>query len=211
MDEAFWHQKWQSGQIGFHRNDTNPFLLKYFSDLGLQQGQRVFLPLCGKTLDISWLLSQGYHVLGIELHEQAVIELFEQLQIIPNIMSLSENLKRYSAERLDIYVGNFFSLTPDDLGNVDAVYDRAALVALPESMRSDYCQYLITLTNHAPILLITYNYDQTKVSGPPFSISNEEVALHYQQNFELKHLEQTEVDGGHKGLCPAQENVWLIS
>jgi len=75
MDAAFWHEKWQNKQIGFHLDDVNPLLVTHFDALGLQAGQTVFLPLCGKTLDIAWLLGNGFQVRGVELHEPAIIEL----------------------------------------------------------------------------------------------------------------------------------------
>lgn len=78
MDTKYWHQRWETRNIGFHLNEANPLLVQYFKELNLLKDSRVFLPLCGKTRDISWLLAQGYQVVGAELNELAITELFEE-------------------------------------------------------------------------------------------------------------------------------------
>jgi thiopurine S-methyltransferase len=209
MDLNFWHQRWAKNETGWHESKTNPLLVKYFQDLSLAKGRRVFLPLCGKTLDIGWLLSQGYRVAGAELSQLAVEQLFMDLGLQPEISEAGE-LRQWSAQHLDIFVGDFFALSRNVLGPVDAVYDRAALVALPETMRPRYAAHLIEMTNKAPQLLICYHYDQQAIDGPPFSISNEEVARHYTATYDLRLLTSVDVAGGLKGKCPAQEHVWLL-
>lgn len=163
MQASFWHQKWENNQIGFHENEVNPLLIRHFSALNLAENSRVFLPLCGKTLDISWLLSMGYRVVGAELSELAVTQLFESLGVAPEIRSEGK-LKRYHTEGLDILVGDIFDVTPPILGVVDAVYDRAALVALPPETRQRYTQHLIRISQTAPQLLLCFEYDQSRLS-----------------------------------------------
>ena len=141
MEHDFWHDRWQSGRIGFHESEPNPLLVKHFPALSLADNARVFVPLCGKTLDIGWLLSKGYRVAGAALSELAIEQLFEELGVAPDISPLGE-LKRYSADSIDIFVGDVFNLTADMLGAVDAVFDRAAFVALPEHMRSAYAPHI---------------------------------------------------------------------
>jgi hypothetical protein len=127
MEHSFWHERWESGRIGFHQGKPNKLLLAHFDALGLADRSRVFLPLCGKTRDIAWLLSQGYRVAGAELSELAIRQLFEELGVEPVISNLGQ-FKRYSATDIEIFVGDIFSLTAELLGPVDAVFDRAALV-----------------------------------------------------------------------------------
>lgn len=159
MDTAFWHRRWQKQEIGFHRPEVNPLLTNYFPTLKLTPPARIFVPLCGKTVDIHWLLDQGYSVCGAELSELAIQQLFEALNIQPQIESIA-GFKHYSAQHIDIFVGDIFQLSAEILGQIDAVYDRAALVALPERMRADYAKQVIALTQSAPQLLIHYEYDQ---------------------------------------------------
>jgi thiopurine S-methyltransferase len=165
--------------------------------------------LCGKTLDIAWLLSQGYRVAGAELSETAITQLFAGLGVEPQILTVGA-LKHYRTPDIDIFVGNIFDLSGSMLGAVDAVYDRAALVALPEDMRPRYAAHLMEMTNQAPQLLISYVYDQRVMGGPPFSVPNEEVTQHYGRRYDVRLIASTEVPGGLKGKCSATENVWLL-
>ncbi|NEP63206.1 MAG: thiopurine S-methyltransferase [Symploca sp. SIO2G7] len=209
MDTSFWHQKWKNNSIAFHRSDANPLLVKHFQELSLESGRRIFVPLCGKTLDIAWLLANGYRVAGVELVEIAIRQLFEELEIAPNVVDFY-TIKCYSARNIDIFVGSIFDLPGQMLGPVDAIYDRAALVALPKTMRDRYTAHLTEMTDTAPQLLITYGYDQTQMAGPPFSISNGEVEQHYGHSYRLKLLSSHDVPNGLKGQCAAKETVWLL-
>jgi len=209
MDPSFWHQRWEKNEIAFHEGKANPLLVKHFHELSLAKGRRVFVPLCGKTLDISWLLSHGYRVAGAELSQLAIEQLFLELGVQPEISQVGE-VEAWSAKNIDVVVGDIFALSRKILGPVDVVYDRAALVAFPEEMRKRYTAHLTEITGKAPQLLICYEYDQRLVEGPPFSVSNEEVKRHYSDKYELTLSASTDVSGGLKGKCPARENVWLL-
>ncbi|HSH85626.1 MAG TPA: thiopurine S-methyltransferase [Methylophilus sp.] len=210
MQHDFWHQRWQNQQIGFHLDAVNPLLAAHFQALNLQAGQRVFIPLCGKTLDIHWLLSQGIQVAGAELNQLAVDTLFAELGVTPTITEHG-SLRLYHAEHIDIFQGDFFTLDKGLLGDVDAVYDRAALIALPANMRIDYSQHLINLTASAPQLLISFHYDQSLIEGPPFNVSAEEVAAHYAQAYDIHLLADEILPTGLKGKFPAQEKLWFLN
>ncbi len=212
MDASFWHQRWQTNETGWHERAANPLLLKHFAALALAPESRLFVPLCGKSLDVGWLLSQGYRVAAAELSALAVTQLFAQLEMEPSISELGP-LTHYRGTKLDIFVGDIFQLTREilsSLGTIDAVYDRAALVALPPDMRVRYTAHLQTITATAPQLLICYEYDQTVVPGPPFSVPAEEVHRHYDTSYRLTLLESQDVAGGLKGKCPSKEHVWLL-
>ncbi len=210
MNIDFWHQKWKKNEIGFHESKPNPLLVSFFKELKLVEGSRVFLPLCGKTLDIAWLLSNGYRVAGAELSQVAIEQLFMELGVEPEITRFGK-VSRYSERGIDIFVGDFFELSSDVIGSVDAVYDRAALVALPEEMRKKYTKYLLEITGTAKQLLITFEYDQGLMDGPPFSLSSDEVNRHYKDAYNLKLLASVPVSGGLKGKCVATEHVWLLN
>jgi thiopurine S-methyltransferase len=209
MEANFWHQKWQRGEIGFHREHANPLLVTYLGQLNLDQGSRIFLPLCGKTRDIAYLLSIGYQVVGAELSELAIHDLFQELSIEPNITQV-EHATHYHAENIDIFVGDIFKLSPELLGKIDAIYDRAALVALPLTMRLDYGKHLMHLTQDAPQLLITMEYQQELIDGPPFSISEQEVQQHYANTYAIALMEKPDIEGGIKGKVPALEAVYIL-
>lgn len=209
MDASFWHQRWEKNETAWHQSKANPLLVKHFQELSLAKRGRVFVPLCGKTLDISWLLSQGYRVAGAELSQLAIEQLFMELGVQPEISEVGE-LDQWSANNIDIFVGDLFALSRQELGPVDAIYDRAALVAFPEEMRTRYTAHLTAMTGTAPQLLICYDYDQRLLEGPPFSISNKEVHRHYLAQYDVTLLASIEVSGGLKGKCAAKESVWLL-
>jgi len=211
IDERFWHERWEKNEIPFHEKRTNPVLRKHFVRLSLKKGARVFVPLCGKTLDIHWLLAKGYRVAGAELSPMAVEQLFAELGVKPQISKMAgAHGSKYSARNIDIFVGDIFGVTRKRLGRVDAIYDRAALVALPEKVRERYAAHLMRITNGAAQLLVTFDYDQKAMDGPPFSISNSELAERYGKRYELVLLASARVPGGLKGKCAALENVWLV-
>lgn len=208
MEKSFWHQRWESGRLGFHASQPNRLLVAHLPDLSAPEHGRVFVPLCGKTLDIAWLLSKGYRVAGAELSELAIKQLFEDLGVEPTISDLGD-LKLYSANDIDIFVGDVFDLTPVELGPVNAVFDRAAFVALPEDMRASYASHIADITGNAPQLLITFEYDTSQLDGPPFSIPRDEVKQRYGDRYDITPLATVGVAGGLKGVA-ATESAWLL-
>ncbi|MBC7181932.1 MAG: thiopurine S-methyltransferase [Roseovarius sp.] len=204
MEADFWHTRWENMQIGFHEGAVNRMLSAHIGALGLDPGARIFLPLCGKTRDIAWLLAQGYRVAGAELSDIAVGQLFEELGVTPDITEHGP-LRAYAAPGVTIFAGDIFALTPDLLGPVDAVYDRAALVALPAEMRARYTAHMRVLTGTAPQLLVTFEYDPAIMAGPPFSVTAAEVRTHYAPHYRITQLADLVVPGGLKGVCPARE------
>ena len=210
MDASFWHNRWQTNQTGWHERAVNPLLTTHFPSLNVPPGGRVFVPLCGKSLDLGWLLSRGYAVAGAELSELAVTQFFAELGMEPEISEVG-TLRRFRGEKIDIFVGDIFDLTREILGPVDAVYDRAALVALPEAMRARYTMHLKAITGTAPQLVIGYQYDQSVGDGPPFSVTPEELRRHYGDDYTLTPLARLDVPGGLKGKCPATEHIWRLT
>lgn len=207
MDPDFWHAKWQSNQIGFHNDQVHPMLARHFPTLGLAGDARVFLPLCGKTRDIEWLLAQGCRVAGAELSQTAIEQLFDELGRAPEVTDLGP-ITRYSTERIDIFVGDIFDLDDATLGPIDAVYDRAALVALPANIRVRYAAHMTDITARTRQLLISFEYDASTVSGPPFPVDGTEIAALYPRT-EARLIETRRVDG-LKGVTPAHELVWHL-
>lgn len=209
MDAQFWHDRWQEGRLGFHEGRVNRMLEAHVGALGLLPGQRVFLPLCGKTVDIPWLLAQGYRVAGAELSEIALRDLFAEMGVVPEVTETGAH-RRYSASGVEIFAGDIFELTAETLGPVDAVYDRAALVALPEGMRERYAAHLAAITGRAPQLLVTFDYDQSVMDGPPFAVDEAGLRRCHDARFEIERLAEAEVPGGLKGVCPAIESAFLL-
>lgn len=210
MNIESWKQAWEANNIGFHKMKPHPQLVAFLSELNLAPGSRIFLPLCGKTLDISWLLSQGYKVVGAEVSQLAVDQLFQELGMEPKI-SVIEQGSIYRSDNIDIFVGDIFDLDQAVLGSVDAIYDRAALVALPLELRSVYTQHLMDISDTAPQLVITFEYDQQLKGGPPFSVDADEIEQHYAGTYACRLLHSFRLPNGLKGASEATENIWLIS
>jgi thiopurine S-methyltransferase len=201
---------WQTNQIGFHESEVHPFLERHFDALGLQSGSRVFLPLCGKSLDIKWLMSKNVSVLGVELSEIAVRGLFADLDVRPSV-SQAGKLTRYSSNKIDIFVGDIFHLDIGMVGALNAVYDRAALIALPPEMRNRYTRQINSIAHRTRQLLVTLEYDSSLRAGPPFSVCADEVYEHYYKSHDLTCLESRRFENGLFSTLDAVESLWLLS
>ncbi|MBQ0758684.1 MAG: thiopurine S-methyltransferase [Zhongshania sp.] len=210
MDAEFWQSRWDAREIGFHQEQGNPLLKAHFSQLALSAGDRVFIPLCGKTKDIAWLLANNYRVVGAELSEIAIKELFAELGVTAQVKPVGK-LLHYSATNIDIYLGDIFELSAEVLQSVDAIYDRAALVALPFVMRCKYTQHLNDISQLAPQLVICFEYDQSVHDGPPFSVTEKELREHYGSNYMISLVGRVVLDGGLKGRVAADEAVWVLN
>jgi len=189
MDSEFWLERWREGRIGFHQERVTPLLQKYWPSLGLPPGSQVLVPLCGKSLDMLWLAEQGHRVLGVELSSLAVEQFFTENGLTPATY-VSPLGKHYVHERIEIICGDVFALDADLLAECLGVYDRAALIALPESMRGRYTQHVYgQLSDQYRGLLLTLEYLQEAMDGPPFSVTEAEV-----QRLFVGHSDATVID-----------------
>ncbi|UOB25651.1 thiopurine S-methyltransferase [Pseudomonas orientalis] len=195
MEPEFWRDRWARNQIGFHLPEVNPYLQRYWSQLGVAGGAKVLVPLCGKSLDLVWLASQGYHVMGVELSEQAVEAFFSEQGLAPQI-SQRGGFKVYQTSLIEVWCGDFFALDAQSVADCSALYDRAALIALPPLMRAQYTERLNALLGSgAKGLLITLDYDQMRKAGPPFAVSDDEVHVLLGGHWALDRLEEQDIQG----------------
>ena len=217
MNPEFWQTRWQEKRIGFNQSQVNPLLIKYFSELNLPVGSRIFVPLCGKSIDMVWLAHQGFDVVGIELVESAAQEFFIEQAISYTVIEHSKqtDIKCYQGEiagrTIDLWVADIFTLSADDIGHVDAVYDRAALIAMPAELRPQYSEKIRTLSCNASQLLLTLNYDQNERAGPPFSISQEQIQQYYGNDYQMNKLEAEPSTLNAAPEMAVTEPVWLLS
>lgn len=215
MEADFWHRRWHKNEIGFHEEDGNHLLKTYIEKLALPSGARIFVPLCGKTRDIAWLLSKGFSVVGIELNTLAVEQLFTELDVKVKRNTVDEFEHHQSVfsggQSLDIFTGNFFAFSESIMGTVDAVFDRAALVALPEEMRKQYAQHLLVLSNKCDQLLVCYEYAKGLMQGPPHSVDCSEVNDHYSKDMNVVPMYREKVEGGFRDQSEVYEAVYLVT
>jgi len=193
MHHDFWHERWHRGETGWHLEGANPLLEQYWPRLGIPAGARVFVPLCGKSEDLVWLSRQGLRVVGVELSTVAVEAFFADHGWTPDT-SVSDAGTVFRAENIEIHCGDYFQLGRSTLGSVDAVYDRGALVALPAPLRERYAEHLRTvLPQPIATFLITFDYRQDEMTGPPFAVSAADVNRFFGATHTIEVLSHTDV------------------
>jgi len=193
MEPDFWHQRWRENRIGFHMEKPLPLLLRHWPSLRLPEGSRVFVPLCGKSLDMAWLAAQGHRVLGVELSELAVRQFFEERGLEPAV-SDGRHGTHYVAGPYELIRGDAFALDAEALAGCAAVYDRAALIALPPDLRRRYAETAWrTLPPGCTGLLVTLEYPQEQKDGPPFSVEEAEVRALLEPRWDVALLERRDI------------------
>ncbi|UJP05103.1 MAG: thiopurine S-methyltransferase [Nitrosomonas sp.] len=193
MKKAYWLDRWERQDIGFHQAEANTHLCAYWQRLCLTPGDTVLVPLCGKSNDMLWLAQQGYPVLGIEVSPLAAQAFFAENGLVPQCKRQRRFLRLESGD-VRILCGDFFDLQMDDVVNVRAVYDRAALIALPPDTRKRYaCHLEHILPPDISMLLITLEYPDGEIEGPPFPVAEEEVDMLYTEYAQIELLHRQDV------------------
>lgn len=216
MEAEFWHNRWRDNLIPFHKERTNHYLKKYFHLLEVGDGDDVLVPLCGKSVDMCWLRQQGCTVTGVELSDIAVRDFFVE-QGIAAERGADDDFEILEGEGIRLLCGDFFALGAAHTASTAAVYDRAALVALPPEMRARYVDHLhALLAPAAPTLLLTFEYPTHETDGPPFSVDVEEVHALYAGKRRVTLLESLDRLGeeprlAERGLTQLQEHAFLLS
>ena len=213
MEKDFWLERWEKEEIGFHQDDFNAHMRRYWK---APEGCEVFVPLCGKSLDMLWLRDQGHRVLGVELSEIAIRSFFEENGMVP-VRTSRGKFESWEAGNITLLCGDFFDLEPRDLENSKAVYDRASLVALPKEMRKSYAAHLAgILQPGTKTLLITFDYPAHEMQGPPFAVSIAEVSALYDRYAEIEILEEYDALEANprflkRGLTRLHENILRLT
>ncbi|MDA8364066.1 MAG: thiopurine S-methyltransferase [Gammaproteobacteria bacterium] len=215
METQFWLERWQNNEIGFHQTDVNAHLQDYWERLRVPSGGLVLVPLCGRTRDMIWLRAQGYRILGVELSSIAVRDFYAENGLQAKV-DAHPPFERWEADRVTLLRGDLFDLTAGDLEDVVAVYDRAALGAFPPEMRQRYVKKLVSiLPPSVQTLLITMNYPQDAMSGPPFAVSEQEVRALFGSEYRIDQLRTRDVLAENarfqrRGLKQLVEHVFRI-
>lgn len=193
MDADFWLERWQNGQTGFHQTRVMPLLQKYWPSLGLPKDTRVLVPLAGKSLDVGWLAGQGHAVLAVELSSLAIQQFFDEHQLTPTTHSTPRGTL-YKAGLIEYLCGDIFDLDAETLATCLGCYDRAALIALPPELRARYVEHVYgQLPAHARALLLTLDYPQSQMDGPPFAVPDTEVQTRYGLRWQIKALDTRDI------------------
>lgn len=188
-----WHERWRSGRTGFHSTEVARPLRQFWSTLKVPRGSGVFVPFCGKSLDLLWLRNQQHRVIGVELSEIAV-ESFLTGNGILACRDARLRFNEYIAPNLRILQGDFFQLAPEMLGPIGAIYDRASLIAMPPEMQAPYAQKLTELSPAGTeTLLVTLEYPQREMSGPPFSVDSLSVNRLYSAHHRVQEVDRADI------------------
>lgn len=216
MQAQFWLDKWDNQETGFHLGSVHPLLKKFYSEVFSPQ-KGVFVPLCGKSSDLAFFAEKGSYTLGCELSEKAVKAFFSAPQLVNKEqlqVSSSGGFQSYKLNNLELLTGDFFELAKEQLKACNTIYDRAALIALPETMRKNYVTHMKSLFPQAQMLLISLDYPQLEMKGPPFSVSQSEV----EQLFSFAEIEKVysknilnkEPKFEARGLSYLNESAYII-
>jgi len=183
-----WLEFWANNETNWHSDVVTQELEKYLGLLKLESGDTVFVPLCGKSLDMIYMLNRGFSVIGVEVSEIGIKQFFHENGLDFTISQVGE-FDLYSAKNIEIYCGDFFSLTSKHLCGVKAVFDRKSLIALDRNLRQKYVKHLNDIISlGVRILLITLHYPKHQMSGPPFSVDKSEVESLFSMAFNYQEL-----------------------
>ncbi len=185
---ADWLKFWENNETNWHGDKITQELVEYFELFELEPRDKLFVPLCGKSLDMLYIMNQGFSVVGVEISEIGVRQFFSENNLAYKITKV-DDFDLYSTENLEIYCGDFFALTSKHLNNVKSVFDRKSLIALEPEVRQKYVKHLNDIISlGARILLVTLQYPQYQMSGPPFSVDKSEVESLFSMAFESQEL-----------------------
>ena len=215
MDSEFWLKRWREGATGFHMTRVTPLLTKHWSSFGLDPAARILVPLCGKSLDMVWLASQGHHVLGVELAPMAIEQFFDEQGLQPAEHESALG-RHYVAGQIELVCGDIFDLDAGTLASCSGVYDRGALVALPPGMRERYARHVYGgLAAGYRGMLLTLDYDQALMEGPPFSVPEEEVRALFGAHARVSSLDHMDIIDKEpkfaaRGLTKLESAAWRL-
>lgn len=213
VEHADWESRWQEGQTAFHQAEATGLLVDHAERVWGQEGPgRIYVPLCGKSLDLVFLAQSASEVLGVEFVEQAVEEFFSERELVPDVVPGPP--VRYQAGPYTLFAADFFSVMGEHTGPIDAIFDRAALVALDRETRTRYAEHLHALLRPGgSMLLITFDYDPSELDGPPFAVSEDEVERLLGDRFDIERLESRDALGPifrSRGLTAITETAFHL-
>lgn len=193
MEISYWKSRWVKGKTGWHMPEVYPPLKRYWSRLNLDKEVTVLVPLCGKSLDLAWLAGQGHRVIGVEVSEKAILEFLEESNMDYQT-SAKGPFMRYITGDITLWAGDFLKLQPSWLPEINVVYDKASLVALPGHQRRSYADHVLSICSSGTrMFLNTFEYPQSEMNGPPFAVFRAELEELYGSRFDIDLLHEESV------------------
>lgn len=208
-----WHKRyWEDNNLYFHCEEPHDMLVKFYDRICGERNERIFLPLCGKSVDLMWLANRGHEVVGLEFSDIAVKAVFEESNQEYNVLT-QDNFDVYKAKNvpLTIYKGDFFLITNKLLGKFDAVWDRGGFTAIEAERRSEYVKILLTLLQETgKVLLFSVNFDTSSYGGPPYPASIENVKDYF-GNCKVEEIDQEVTPRSQWDVDDFFRSIYLIS
>ena len=194
MELSYWHSRWNKGNVGFHMEDGYPALLRHWPKFEISNQATVLVPLCGKSVDLDIISRRVKRVVGVEISKKAIEEFFTERNLVPEMSSYS-GYKIFKAANIELWEGDFFKLPEQRFADIDMIYDKASLVALPPPMRIKYAEKILTLSGEiTKYLLHHFIYNSNEMEGPPFTVSETEIDNHFSSRFAITTLEDQNLD-----------------
>jgi thiopurine S-methyltransferase len=182
---------------GWHLAEVNESLVKHGShilpadDTCQDYAARIFVPLCGKTVDMAYLASkQNVEVIGLDGIRLPLEEFATEhpsLQIVPLPASNSgDKYERLAGKNISFLKGDYFDLDETAAGGrFDAVWDRASIIAIEPHLREQYVETMSRVIKPGGTLLVSTlerrtGSEEGRNSGPPFSVPEAEVRRLYE-------------------------------
>ncbi len=216
MGIEFWLNRWKEGRVPFHHQTVQDDLIQFWPSVAEHQPRNILVPLCGKSLDMRWLQEQGLFVTGVDLSEIAIKSFISEQQLQVNTWQ-SDDIICFENNEYKLLAADIFKMDKKLITVQDAIYDRAALIALPEKLRAAYVECCLQWLKPGGIVLLkTLNYDQTQMEGPPYAVSPEEVYQLFQHCQSIVPLmrrgcQPTDSDSLHqRGISFYEDQIWLI-
>ena len=191
-----WFDRWKDNRIGFHQNEISPYLLKYAHKLN--KNNTVFVPLCGKSLDMLYLSDNFANVIGVELVKDACDAFVKENNLKATIKEkecfVDYKITNKNKENIELLCGDIFDIKPKHIKQSIDIFDRASLVALDKEDRAKYAILMIELMSvGSKMLLVSLEYKQSERNAPPYSVDEQEIQELYANSCKIEMLERVDI------------------
>lgn len=193
MTVGMWKECWNTPNVEFHNPQLNELFVKYHQRMLTRPGMRIFVPLCGKAVEMKWLVDHGHKVVGLEAAPVPCKAFFEENGIPYNVKEM-KGIHGEKYESLDhnivIYSCDFFLFTADICGEFDGIWDSGGLNSMDVEDREAYIRRIRTLMGKGCVNLTEFvNFDKSMVDIT-WSMTKEELQKVFGEGFIVEDLNE---------------------
>lgn len=203
MSKNTWEDCWSVGKTFFHRSAYHPMLVEHIEKLiNGRSNLVIFIPLCGKSLDIKYLYDLGHTVVGVEGAKSPIEEFFGEHNLEftkSDCPSVNGSVYKNGDNRIRIYHGDMFDFNGKDEVKFSGVWDRGSFGAINKTDRPKYVELLTSMvTEDCQYLLNTYDYNPEQFSGPPHCFTDEEMLGYWGHKWNITRIHYEDVNNDSK-------------